>query len=310
MNTPRISVVGFCDPTHVDQSAQYVDRFLKQTLPHDQFEMLIVEDVQAARFRETLTACAVHHPDLAFRYVEVKLPGRAAAINAGIAQARAPIVAIFADDAIPTADALAAHLHYHESNRDPMAVSIGPMLFRNELRHDPFRRWLEDSGSLFGLSMQQQFTRWPASFFYCGNCAIKRELIDQIGGFDERFVWFTWNDYEFGLRLSAAGGYSQYVSAALAWHEHRVTLGERARVMRTGGHAARLHESFGISNRPWQAMLDSARAQRHMLLPADDEHLPLVERIPTFQAYLNRAFLEGYEAESRGDRTDIVLLQS
>lgn len=309
MTTPLLlSLIVFCDPQHHNPGLQYGASLLAQTLPFENFEVIIADDCERWAFRDAILACATRNPSLQVRYLPVSRPGRAAVLNSAIMEARAPIVAIYADDALPTPAALAAHLRFHQSNRDPLAVSIGPTPFRAPLRSDLLRRWLEDSGTLFGVPIRRQATRWPRNFFFTGNCAIKRSLPNLIGGFDERFPWITWDDYEFGLRLTAAGGYSQLVADALAWHEHYVTLPERTGAMRKGGHAAYLHETLGVQQRPWQPMLDAADAARHRPLLEDDPALPSVERIARFRAALDRAFLEGHEAEAAGDRSDLVAL--
>lgn len=309
---PQISVIVSCDSQHVNPGADYMSCFARQTLPFDQFEVIISDNCNRTDFRDAALAIGQQCPSLNIRYVSVDRPGRAAALNCGIALARSPLITLVADDALITPNALAAYLHYHRSNADPLAVAIGPTLFDTRLRADPFRRWLEDSGTLFGVPMRQNFTRWPRRFFFGGNCAFKTSLVDRIGGFNEVFPWITWDDYEFGLRLCAAGGYSQLVTAALAWHEHYVTFGERIAALRTGGHAAVLHEQIGASERPWKGWLDLASRAREQGLdiPADDPALPLPARIPIFEANFNRAFLEGYEAEKRGDRSDLAGLRS
>lgn len=306
MTAPLLSVIVFCDPQHDNTGTAYVSCVLAQTLPFADFELIIADDSGRHVFRDEAMAAAAQNPALQFRYLPVSRRGRAATVNEGIANARGEVIAIFADDALPTPGAFAAHLRFHQINPDPFAVSIGPTPFRDPLRNDLLRRWLEDSGSLFGVPVRRQPTHWPRDFFFSGNCAMKRSLIRHIGGFDERFPWITWDDYEFGLRLVAAGGYSQLVSGGLAWHEHYVTLEERAGAMRKGGHAARLHETFGAVARPWQTRLDSAARQRHLPLCGDDPQLSAIERVTHFQRHFDRAFLEGYEAESRGDRSDLV----
>ncbi len=304
-STPLLSTIVFCDPQHTNAGAAYLDCVLQQTLPYADFELIVADNCNRVGFRAELMALAAQHPALQCRYLSLPPGGRAAALNAGVAIARAPVIAILADDALPTPGALAAHLGFHRYNPDPLAVSIGPMPFRDALRDDLLRRWLEDSGTLLGVSVRRHTAHWPRNFFFSGNCAMKRSLFDRIGGFDERFPWITWDDYEFGLRLTAAGGYSQLVSGALSWHEHFITLAERSGALRKGGHAAFLHERIGAAERPWQKMLESATRQRHLPLPADDPQLPADRRIAVFEAHFERAFLEGYEAEARGDRSDL-----
>ena len=282
--------------------------FARQTLPYDQFEVIVVYNCDRKDFRDAALLACAKYPGLTIRYQTVHRPGRAAALNDGVALARAPLIALIADDALITPSSLAATLAYHHRNPDPLAVSIGPTVFTEALRADPLRRWLEDSGVQFGVCLRQQFTIWNKQFFFSGNSCVKRALFDNIGLFNEAFPWITWDDYEFGLRLAAAGGYSQLLSGALAWHDHYVSFDERTGAMRQGGHAAFIHEQMGAATRPWQLMLDSAARLRNTVLPTDDATLTLPQRVPIFKAHFDRAFLEGYEAEARGNRDDLATL--
>ena len=304
----KLSVLVSCDTEHHNSGLAYIACFARQTLPHHQFEIVIVDNVGRTEFRRGVALAQEQFPSLTIRYETFDRPGRAAAFNYGIALTHAPLVVLIADDALPTPTLLAAHLAYHQRNPDPLAVSIGPMLFAEALRADPLRRWLEDSGTLFGVCLRQQFTVWPKQFFYAGNSCVKRALFDQIGLFNEAFPWVTWDDYEFGLRLAAGGGYSQIVIGALAWHEHHLGFDERVVAMRKGGHSACIHEQMGAQTHPWRSRLDAAALKRNAVLPVDNAMLTLSQRVPIFKAHFDRAFAEGYEAEARGDRSDIPTL--
>ncbi len=301
----KISVLVSCDIEHHNSGLDYIAYFAQQTLPHNQFEIIVLDNVGRAEFRRGVALAQEQFPSLTIRYETVNRPGRAAAFNYGLALARAPLIALIADDALATSTLLAAQLAYHQRNPDPLAVSIGPMLFAEALRADPLRRWLEDSGTLFGVCLRQQFTVWPKQFFYTGNSCVKRALFDIIGPFNEAFPWVTWDDYEFGLRLAAAGGYSQIVIGALAWHEHRVGFNERVVAVRKGGHSAYIHDQMGAQTKPWRGMLEANAQQRNTVLPVDNATLSLTQRVPIFKAHFDRAFAEGYDAEARGDRSDI-----
>ncbi len=301
----HITVIVFCDPEHSNSVAQFLDCFLNQTLPHTAFDVIVADDGGRTDFREAIAAARERVPTLNLRYVPVNGVGRAAALNVGIRLAHSPLIAFVADDALIAPTALQAFVAYHSHNPDPLAVAIGPMLFAPALRADGLRRWLEDSGTQFGVSMRQHFTLWPHNFFFSGNTSIKAALFDKVGCFNEIFPWITWDDYEFGLRLVAAGGYTQLVNGALAWHDHYVTFAERVGAMRKGGHAAHIHEHLGARDRSWQRWIDSARRNRDQPLLPDNPALSLPERIPIFKAHFDRAFLSGYEAEARGDRGDL-----
>ncbi|MEO7254076.1 MAG: glycosyltransferase [Casimicrobium sp.] len=304
----QISVLVSCDTEHHNSGFAYIECFAQQTLPHHQFEIIVLDNVGRDAFRCGVALAHERFPSLTIRYQTVPRPGRAAAFNEGLALARAPFIVLIADDALPTPTALAAHLAYHQRNSDPLAVSIGPTVFTETLRADPLRRWLEDSGTLFGACLRQQFTVWDRRFFFSGNSCLKRTLFDKIGVFNEAFPWVTWDDYEFGLRLGAAGGYSQLVVGALAWHEHYVGFAERVAAMRKGGHAAYIHGQLGAHAEPWLTIVAANARNRESVLPVDNAKLALTQRAPIFKAHFDRAFAEGFEAEARGDRSDIAAL--
>jgi GT2 family glycosyltransferase len=53
---------------------------------------------------------------------------------------------------------------------------------------------------------------------------LKREVLDEVGGFDERFEAFS-EDVDWALRAQLAGWSSRYVPTALAFHMGSATLG-------------------------------------------------------------------------------------
>jgi GT2 family glycosyltransferase len=303
---PELSVIVFTDPAHDNSGTQLLRSYVNQHLSHDMFEIVIADNCGRTEISNAVERVRQECPTLNVRYLGLDTIGRAASINAALKMTNGALTAILADDAIPEPTALQSFWDFHETNTDLLSVAIGPTVFREALRRDPLRRWLEDSGTQFGTSLRQVYPYWPKQFFFTGNTCLKREAIEQLGGFDERFPWITWDDFEFSQRWIAAGGYSQLVSGALAWHEHWVTLEERTGAMRKGGHAAHIHETqIGARSRPWQMMLDRADASRHQRLLDDDPQLPLPQRVPLFEAIFDRAFLEGYEAEASGDRSDL-----
>jgi GT2 family glycosyltransferase len=300
-----VSVIVFCDPMHDNSGVELLAAYKNQTLSHTQFEVIIVDNCGRTAIENAVKHFNETLPSLNVRYAPLRVEGRAACVNAGIAIAQAPIIAIMADDAQPCPTALASHLGFHLENPHPLAAAVGPTLFREALRADPLRRWLEDSGTQFGLGMRATYSMWPQNFFFTGNVSLKANIFEEVGLFNPAFPWITWDDFEFGTRLVKAGGYSQLVTGALAWHEHYVTLNERTGAMRKGGHAAVIHERIGPIIRPWQGMLERAHSRRHELLRPDDDRLPLWQRVPIFERIFDRAFLAGYEAELRDDRSDL-----
>jgi GT2 family glycosyltransferase len=304
-----ISVIVFCDPMHDNSGTELLNAYKNQTLDHARYEVIVVDNCDRVAIANVARRLNETTPSLNLRYCPVdakQVIGRAAVLNAGLKGVQAPLIAIMADDAVPCATALESFVEFHQANTHPLVAAIGPTLFRKALRQDGLRRWLEDSGTLFGLGMRTTYSIWPQHFFFTGNVAVKASLFERVGYFNEAFPWITWDDFEFGTRLMKAGGHSQLVTGALAWHEHWVTLAERTGAMRKGGHAAVIHEKIGPIIRPWQSMLDRAHQQRHETLLDDDASLPLWQRVPRFERIFERAFLEGYEAETRNDRSALA----
>jgi GT2 family glycosyltransferase len=304
-----ISVVIYCDVQHDNPAAELVAAYARQTLPRHLFDVVVADNCNRADLDAAVRHAQEFAPTLNIRYEKLHTIGRAATLNACVRRARHPLIAIMADDALPTPATLESFVNFHRWNLHPLAVAIGPMLFPAALRRDGLRRWLEDSGTLFGVPMRNAFAVWPRTFFYTGCVCLKREAFERIGSFNEIFPWITWDDYEFGTRLMATGGYSQLVAGALSRHEHSLTLDERAGAMRRGGHSAALHERGGASMQPWRTMLEAAARRRDDDIPADDPALPLPLRVARFQLRFDREFLLGYEAEVRGDRSGLVGLR-
>ena len=107
----------------------------------------------------------------------------------------------------------------HHEDPAPELVGIGPALFPESVRRDPFARWIEDSRNLWGVSFTHPNDELMDGWFYCGNTSAKRSFLTEAGGFDERFPDDAGDDAEFGLRLRARGMRTSYVPGALAIHE-------------------------------------------------------------------------------------------
>ncbi|MBK6396667.1 MAG: hypothetical protein IPF73_19910 [Betaproteobacteria bacterium] len=71
--------------------------------------------------------------------------------------------------------------------------------------------------------------------FCVGNASMSRTVFDAVGRFDETFRHDLFDDWEFGRRMVAAGVTAHFVPRAIAWHDHEVTLEERALAMRRLG---------------------------------------------------------------------------
>ncbi|MEP7181676.1 MAG: glycosyltransferase [Betaproteobacteria bacterium] len=303
---PRASVVVAVNP-HENDLSRMLDGYARQCTGSAAFELIVVDAGHRADVADAAARHRARHPASGIRVVRGGARGRAAANNAGIAAARSDLIIIMADDLVPASTLVAAHLAFHESRPGAAAVGVGPGYFTEPLRRDPFRRWLEDSGTLFGIPMRAGRLGWSDTFFYVGNASFSRSLYDDVGRFDERFAHDVWDDFEFGCRLAAHGVRSTFLPKALAWHDHAVDLEERGRAIERAGAAARLCESLHPHIRPWAELVAKPSASYSAAaFEAAARHgrdgTPATLGA-SFQATLDFFFVSGYENATAGDPT-------
>lgn len=152
---------------------------------HD-YEIIIVDDAPGDATREAVAAWTERMAPLGpcVRYIPNHGPhGPAAARNRGWQAARAPLVAFTDDDTVPTADWLRNGLPAFEQGADAvcgrieMPVPAIPSDYERDARH------LETAA------------------FVTANCIVRRDLLQQVGGFDERFRLAWREDSDFHFRL-------------------------------------------------------------------------------------------------------------
>ncbi|HYW55113.1 MAG TPA: glycosyltransferase, partial [Dongiaceae bacterium] len=138
-------------------------------------------------------------PDVARKhgasYAFVAEPNRGKARNAGIALATGDAIAFVDDDVVTPPQFLAAHAQAHRDEIFPLAVS-GPIL--NVA--DPSQR------------PEPTPANFSRAFFVTCNVSVRAASLRAVGGFDEDFDLYGWEDTELGARLRAHG-----VRRGFAW---------------------------------------------------------------------------------------------
>jgi GT2 family glycosyltransferase len=294
---PDASIVVALNP-HDNDPERIFRAYLRQVARLHSFEVIMVNggarDAAADVFARHRRAV----PDTSVRLIEIEKQGRAAANNAGAQAARADLLVFVADDFIPSTTLVGAHVEFHRDLAGTPAVGIGPAFFTDELRDDPFRCWLEDTGHLFGVPFRFAEPNWPTGFFYAGNASLTRALFDRQGGFDETFRYDLGDDFEFSLRLRRAGVLSHLLPKAVAWHDHALTLAERIEALRRSGEAAR---SIGYRHgavSEWQAIIGQPLSDVIAFARQAEERERAAStpdtRAGCYKALLDLAFAQGY----------------
>lgn len=188
---------------------------------------------------------------LPIRVLECKKRGPAAARNMGIENARAPIVAMTDSDCVPDMWWLDQLLEPFDEQGlvgaggriDALRVDKGVALFAE-------RAAILNQGKLF----DGVFCFPP--FFATANAAYRRDVLMQVGGFDETLK--VGEDADLSWRILDLGGKIAYCNDAIISHGHRETFSEffHQAVQYGGGAAdvfAKHRQRFGLqSNVEWE----------------------------------------------------------
>jgi len=195
-----------------------LDALARQTLPRDRFEVVVV---RADDPGPKATA-----PDgLPVRFLSAAPDsGPAAKRNVGWRATAAPLVAFTDDDCRPASDWL-----------EQLLAAAGRQereyLLQGRTEPDP-----DELSRLHGLAVTQTISTASGWYETC-NIAYPRELLERLGGFDERFGGADAGDYpvggedtDLGLRAVAAGAEQHFVETAVVRHAvHSRHLGRALR---------------------------------------------------------------------------------
>ncbi len=247
----ELSIIIAINPHDNDLHAVYAG-LANQTLAQSRYEVIVVDPAHRNDSERALRRVQESRDGgPAFRYFRIAPGGRAKANNYGIQAAAGYVTVILADDFVATPQLAEAHLKFHEEHQEDFVVGIGPGRFPEALRNCCFRRWLEDSGNLFGVVFSEELAGIPEYYFYAGNVSAKKSFLVSAGLFDEDFPYDAWDDFEIGLRLDKNGMRAFYVPDAKAMHHHPVSLGERCEVLRRAGESAVIFERKHPGSHSW-----------------------------------------------------------
>lgn len=204
--TPRLPFLSVVVPTCGRPALlqRCIDALLAQTLDAHQWELIIVDDAcrdDTARQVDRVSLRTLGVP--ALRYLRPSgRRGPAAARNCGWLAARGEVVAFTDDDTVPDADWL---------RQGALGMSDGKQVMRGRVQV-PAPPVMTDHGRMTqGLESAE---------FVTANCFVRRDALQQVGGFDERFprAWREDSDLHFKLLRR----YGEVPLAPLALVQHPV----------------------------------------------------------------------------------------
>lgn len=157
------------------------------------------------------------------KYLRKENGGPAGARNMGLREAVGKYVLFLNDDAILDYRSLAVHAEVHAAHTGERLAVLGKFTLLPEYVRSPFGYLLEHTDLLFNYANMQSGSRYDHNMFYTCNLSLRRELVAEVGGFDEDFHGPAAEDIELGYRLGQLGLSVYYDERSIAWHDHRQT---------------------------------------------------------------------------------------
>jgi glycosyltransferase involved in cell wall biosynthesis len=162
------------------------------------FEAIVVDNGSSDETRG-VTKRAAKRAKFPIRYVYEPEPNRGKARNRGISEAEGYLMLFCDDDVYAPPGFLAAHEAAH--NRANLVVN-GPILNVPSYKSRP----------------KPTPAHYSRAFLCTCNASLPKHALRAIGGFDEAFDLYGWEDTELGVRLREAGLHRKFAWDAYIWH--------------------------------------------------------------------------------------------
>jgi GT2 family glycosyltransferase len=195
------ATIQLCTYNRAALLERVLDACFEQTAPSDSYEVVLVND-GSTDDTPAVIARAQSRATCAFTVINQANAGLAKGRNAGIARASGERIIFIDDDVLPLPNFVAEHLRSHETH--PLAIVRGGAINVENFDELPPPVWtLKD---------------YSGNFFWTTNVSVPLMTIRAIGGFNEEFAEYGWEDIDVGLRLRFAGVKAVFNKKALAYH--------------------------------------------------------------------------------------------
>ena len=275
--TEKPAVVGLelsvilCSYNRAATLARCLEKFSRQTVPWERWEVVLVNDGSTDNTHEM-----VQQKQWPFQlnYLRQENTGLAGARNTAIAAARGKILLLINDDTIAPPDFIEQHLAAQKAH--PHSMILGAFEYEPWALESAFMRVVNRSTVVFGYPELTPGGTYDHMFSYTCNLSVPAEAYQEAGLFDTSFKSYGAEDTEMGYRLEKAGYRVVYCPEARADHAHALTLDEFIkRQINVGSNFARffrIHPEV-IRQPRWGRACESSRFQIESNVEAQEKEM-------------------------------------
>jgi glycosyltransferase involved in cell wall biosynthesis len=195
------ATIQLCTYNRAALLERVLDACFEQTVSSSSYEVVLVNDgsrdetpavIERARARATCR----------FDVIDQHNSGLAKGRNAGIARASGERIIFIDDDVLPLPNFVEEHLRSHDAA--PKAIVRGGAINVERFDDLPPPIW--------------SIRHYSGNFFWTTNVSVPLVTIRAIGGFNETFSEYGWEDIDVGLRLRFGGVRAVFNPKALVYH--------------------------------------------------------------------------------------------
>jgi glycosyltransferase involved in cell wall biosynthesis len=233
------ATIQLCTYNRAHLLERVLDACFEQTIPERSYEVVLVNDgstdgtpavIQRARER---AGCR-------FVVVDQANSGLAKGRNAGIARSSGERIVFIDDDVLPLPNFLEEHLRSHASH--PQSIVRGGAINVESFDDLPPPVW--------------SIKDYSGNYFWTTNVSVPLATIRAIGGFNESFSEYGWEDIDVGLRLRARGVKATFNPKALAYHyKPPLRAGNVEKMVRQAQAQARTAAMLAVLHPNWRTYL-------------------------------------------------------
>ncbi|HZZ00173.1 MAG TPA: glycosyltransferase [Candidatus Baltobacteraceae bacterium] len=195
------ATIQLCTYNRAALLERVLDACFEQTIPERSYEVVLVNDGSTDDTPAAIER-ARKRANCRFVVVDQANAGLAKGRNAGIARASGERIIFIDDDVLPLPNFVEEHLRSHASY--PQAIVRGGAINVESFDDLPPPVWT--------------IKNYSGNYFWTTNVSVPLATIRGIGGFNENFSEYGWEDIDAGLRLRARGVKAVFNPKALAYH--------------------------------------------------------------------------------------------